>query len=377
MFAVVLPASHAADLARAKAGMRRLDKMWKDAAKLRASIDRKIVLASILAAPSGPLAQGRGGGRGAPAAPDTRPFDPHDLSGFWTRNEGDRSIRGSKMADVPPMTPEGERLLNANIPARGRPKGSPLNGDHPAYVRAVIPADSNDPIMQCNPQGLPRLILDTEPTEWIQLPGRLIQFFQWGHIPREIWMEGASCPLVRTLSTWACPGSACRSASGRATHWSSTPWDSTTGALGVRQKGLAKDARGSGELFRMEGLFRISRRHLCAGRRSRQFQQADPRSGRPRLRSMTECTPARDIPVDACDASISHRIDEPPEGLALIRSSDDVVERAGALCQNAAAAASCSDCRRTLLRGALRKTSSLPSTRRRSTNVYRTRQVAL
>jgi hypothetical protein len=158
-----------------------------------------IVLASILLVPSGPLAQGRGGGRGAPAAPDTRPFDPHDLSGFWTRNEGDRSIRGSKMADVPPMTPEGERLLNANIPVRGRPKGSPLNGDHPAYVRAVIPALSNDPIMECNPQGLPRLILDTEPTEWIQLPGRLVQFFQWGHIPREIWMDGRELPTGENL----------------------------------------------------------------------------------------------------------------------------------------------------------------------------------
>ena len=163
-----------------------------------------IVLASILAVPSGPLAQGqgRGGGRGAaPAAPDTRKFDPKDLSGFWTRNEGDRSIKGSRMADVPPMTPEGEKLLNANIPARGRAKGASLNGDHPAYVRAVIPALSNDPIMQCNPQGLPRLILDTEPTEWIQLPGRLIQFFQWGHIPREIWMDGRELPTGENLAS--------------------------------------------------------------------------------------------------------------------------------------------------------------------------------
>ena len=147
------------------------------------------------------LAQGgqRAGGRGAPKAPDTRPFDPRDLSGFWYRSEGNRSIRGQKVSDVPPMTPLGEKIFNANIPVRGRNKGEPLNGEHPGYVRAVIPALSNDPIMQCNPQGLPRLILDNEPTEWITLQGRIMQFFQWGHIPREIWMDGRELPSGENL----------------------------------------------------------------------------------------------------------------------------------------------------------------------------------
>src|SRR5262245_29010843 len=141
-----------------------------------------IGLVLILILSSVVLAQAPGGQRGGrgntAAAPDTRPFDPHDLSGFWFRNGGARTIRGLKMADVPPMTPEGERLLNRNIPARKQNKNKPLNGDHPAYIRTIIPALSNDPIMKCDPQGLPRLILDEEPTEWFQTPGRLIQFFQ-------------------------------------------------------------------------------------------------------------------------------------------------------------------------------------------------------
>src|ERR1051326_4479710 len=102
-------------------------------------------------------------------------FDPHDLSGFWYRNKGFRGVRGTKLADVPPMTAEGEKRLNANIPARGRNKGQPLNGDHPGYVRAVIPALSNDPLMRCDADGFPRLILDPEATEWIQVPGRMLQ----------------------------------------------------------------------------------------------------------------------------------------------------------------------------------------------------------
>ena len=126
-------------------------------------------------------------------------FDPHDLSGFWTRNKGFRGVRGTKLADVPPMTPEGEKRLNANIPARGRNKGEPLNGDHPGYVRAVIPALSNDPLMRCDADGFPRLLLDPEATEWIMLPGRILQLFQRAGVTRQIWMDGRELPSGENL----------------------------------------------------------------------------------------------------------------------------------------------------------------------------------
>ena len=159
-----------------------------------------VLIVSSLALAQAPAGQRQGGrGNAANAAPDTRQFDPRDFTGFWFRNGGDRSIRGSKMSDVPPMTPEGEAKLRANIPARGRDLGQPLNGDHFAYVRALIPAKSNDPIMRCDPQGLPRLILDSEPTEWFNAPGRIMQFFQWGHIPREIWLDGRELPSGENL----------------------------------------------------------------------------------------------------------------------------------------------------------------------------------
>src|SRR5262245_25764734 len=78
---------------------------------------------------------GRGGGvQAASTTPDMRPFDPRDLSGYWFRNGGQRAIRGTMESEVPPMTPEGEALLRANIPARGGNLGDPLNGRHWAYV---------------------------------------------------------------------------------------------------------------------------------------------------------------------------------------------------------------------------------------------------
>jgi hypothetical protein len=123
-------------------------------------------------------------------------FDPRDLSGIWTI-KGHRSIS----ATPPPMTPEGEARLNANKPTRGRLLGQPLNGEHPGFVRAVpVPAQGNDPAHRCNPNGFPRLLLDPEPVEFVQTPGRLLQLFQWERTLRELWMDGRAVPSGENLA---------------------------------------------------------------------------------------------------------------------------------------------------------------------------------
>ena len=133
---------------------------------------------------------------GASAASAQAKFDPRDLSGIWTIS-GHRSIS----AKVPPMTPEGEAMLNANKPTRGRLLGQPLNGDHPGFVRAVtVPSLGNDPAHKCNPNGFPRLLLDPEPVEFIQTPGRLLQLFQWERTLRELWMDGRPVPSGDNLA---------------------------------------------------------------------------------------------------------------------------------------------------------------------------------
>jgi hypothetical protein len=137
--------------------------------------------------PAGPgLAQER-----ATTAATQGTFDPRDLSGFWEVTKGHRSLS----ADVPPMTPAGEARLNANKPTRGRFLGEPLNGEHPGFVRAVrLPADGNDPTHQCNPNGFPRIVLDPEPVEFIQLNNRWLQLFQWERALRELWTDGRAVP---------------------------------------------------------------------------------------------------------------------------------------------------------------------------------------
>jgi hypothetical protein len=116
-------------------------------------------------------------------------FNPRDLTGIWQFG-GDRGINPV----VPPMTPEGLKRFNANKPSYGRPLGSPPNGDHIGRVRAVPPALGNSLVGDCNPLGVPRIYYDPEPVEFIQAPGRILQFFSWTRALREIWTDGRSFP---------------------------------------------------------------------------------------------------------------------------------------------------------------------------------------
>ncbi|HTA71840.1 MAG TPA: hypothetical protein VK776_26340 [Bryobacteraceae bacterium] len=150
---------------------------------------------------------GQGGGRGAPLAriaPSDKAFDPHDLSGIWTRNGtpggyggggtcadcGDRGFGN----DVPPFTPLGQKLFDANKPSYGRLLGSPDAAAHSEEAigrrRAVPPANGTDPYQYCNPEGVTRALIYPDPVEFIQLPDRIYQHFEWGYGIRTIWLDG-------------------------------------------------------------------------------------------------------------------------------------------------------------------------------------------
>ena len=134
----------------------------------------------LTAAPCALLAQ-RGGagfsGRGGrqPQPVSTEPFDPHDFNGIWWRTGGTREFNTQKGGE-PQLTPEGKKRFEANKPGYG--------------PRAVPPALGNDPLGDCNPDGLPRMLMFNRPVEFIQLPNRLIQLFQYHGARREIWIDG-------------------------------------------------------------------------------------------------------------------------------------------------------------------------------------------
>ena len=98
-----------------------------------------------------------------------------DLSGIWSFG-GLRTLSNQ----TPPMTPAGQAKFNTNKPSYG--------------TRAIPPALGNDPAGNCDPLGLVRLMLFPRPMEIVQLPGRVLQFFEWNHMWRTIWTDGRKLP---------------------------------------------------------------------------------------------------------------------------------------------------------------------------------------
>ena len=65
---------------------------------------------------------------------------------------------------------------------------------------ARVPSESNDPMFRCNPQGFPRLVWEeNEPIEFVMLPDRVLQLFQWERTLRELWLDGRPLPSGENL----------------------------------------------------------------------------------------------------------------------------------------------------------------------------------
>ena len=173
-----------------------------------------IVTASTLLTLSSPALAQNAPRQAAPAASAKAPLDPHDLNGIWSRNNqgwggggtcrecGDRGFGN----DVPPMTPEGEKLFNSYKPSYGRELGSAAAAkntqEHIGRRRAVPPAQGTDIVNECNPSGIPRILLYPDPVDFLQTKDRIVQFFQWTSQWRTIWMDGRKLPEEPDFRRW-------------------------------------------------------------------------------------------------------------------------------------------------------------------------------
>ena len=109
-----------------------------------------------------------------------------DLSGVWRRSrrppDNKRKYTLYEIAlsltnDEPPMTPWGlEKFKTAK----------PNVGLHPFTL-----AQTNDPVAQCFPPGVPKIYLVRgAPFEILQAPGRVMMYFEYDHFVREIFADG-------------------------------------------------------------------------------------------------------------------------------------------------------------------------------------------
>jgi hypothetical protein len=96
----------------------------------------------------------------------------HDLSGVWMQYPRD-NVPGALGMDAvnekfrPPLTPWGQARFDA---------ASPLIGPR------AVPGVENDPVLRCEPTGPPRLLTLPNPFEIVQIPGRVLMFFEEYHV---------------------------------------------------------------------------------------------------------------------------------------------------------------------------------------------------
>jgi hypothetical protein len=107
-------------------------------------------------------------------------FNPHDLSGMWEffNNIPGQGIYATPSKDHPPMTPWAKAKYDEAKPGYG-PKAQ---------------AGGNDPILKCDPTGIPRLLFFPQPFEIFAAPERVFMFFERDHAWRQIWTDGRGHP---------------------------------------------------------------------------------------------------------------------------------------------------------------------------------------
>lgn len=116
------------------------------------------------------------------------PAPRRDISGTWDPGNGGIQPLGprnmpedGKPEHQLPYTPLGLEALNAHKPSNG--------------VRSVLPGETNDPVVYCDPQGMPREDLyELRTTQIIQAPLKVFVLYEFGKIWRVVWTDGRELP---------------------------------------------------------------------------------------------------------------------------------------------------------------------------------------
>src|SRR5690348_15627457 len=163
---------------------------------VRRSLGPKLALAVLILSPLGysqapPPQDHDGWGRPVPPPAKSQKSGPaprRDLSGTWDPGDGGIGQLGAKAMPEdgkpehrPPYTPAGLDALN---------RAKPSNG-----IRAVLPGETNDPVVTCDPQGMPREDLyEMRATQIVQTPQKILVMYTFGKVWRVIWIDGRELP---------------------------------------------------------------------------------------------------------------------------------------------------------------------------------------
>lgn len=135
-------------------------------------------------------------------------FNPRDFNGDWMRESAivtySNVPESSRSPDNLPI-PSTEPSFEAPFTELGR---EIYLSNKPSYGPNMLSFERNDPILRCEPMGIPRnltaeIIEPHDTFEIIQLTDRIVQFFEYRHDWREIWMDGRELPAFEdTFPKW-------------------------------------------------------------------------------------------------------------------------------------------------------------------------------
>lgn len=116
------------------------------------------------------------------------PAPRRDISGIWDPGNAGLQVLGAgampedgKPEHQPPYTAAGLAALKLTKPTNG--------------IRIVLPGDTNDPVVQCDPQGFPRADLyNVRTTQILQRPNSIVMLYEFQKIWRVIWTDGRQFP---------------------------------------------------------------------------------------------------------------------------------------------------------------------------------------
>ena len=137
-------------------------------------------MAAVLVLPVVLLARMPGVQSGGASSKAAARFDPHDLSGTWDFDSKipGQGVHGAPSKEHPPFAPWAQARFDAAKPGYG-PRAQP---------------GGNDPILRCDPSGIPRILFSPQPYQIVQLPDRTFMFFESEHEWRQIWTDGRDHP---------------------------------------------------------------------------------------------------------------------------------------------------------------------------------------
>src|SRR5579859_7979861 len=108
----------------------------------------------------------------------------HDLSGVWMQyRDGDvpgtPGMNGVNEHYRPLLTPWGQSQF-----------------EHAAALQGskAVAGKEDTSVLRCEPSGPPQVLILPNPWEIVQIPGRVLMFFEEQHVWREIWTDGRPMP---------------------------------------------------------------------------------------------------------------------------------------------------------------------------------------